>query len=54
MKRGVGVYLRVSTDGQTTENSKTLGIGTGLVQRVLTDQTRPFDVDVVAEACACQ
>ena len=26
---------------------KTLGIGTGLVQRVLAEQTRPFDVDVV-------
>ena len=24
---------------------KTLGIGTGLVQRVLAEQTRPFDVD---------
>ena len=23
--------------------AKTLGIGTGLVQRVLTDQTRPFE-----------
>ena len=28
---------------------KTLGIGTGLVQRVLVEQPRPFDVDV-AEA----
>jgi hypothetical protein len=25
---------------------KTLGIGTGLVQRVLAEQTRPFDVGV--------
>jgi hypothetical protein len=26
---------------------KTLGIGTGLVQRVVTEQPRPFDVGVV-------
>ena len=26
--------------------SKTLGIGTGTVQRVVTEQPRPFDVDV--------
>jgi DNA invertase Pin-like site-specific DNA recombinase len=32
---------------------KTLGIGTGLVQRVVTEQPRPFDVDV-AETYAFQ
>ena len=29
------------------KNGKTLGIGTGLVQRVVTEQPRPFDVGVV-------
>jgi hypothetical protein len=32
---------------------KTLGVGTGTVQRVVTEQTRPFDVDV-AESYAVQ
>jgi transposase-like protein len=33
---------------------KTLGIGTGTVQRVLMEQPRPFDVDVAEAACAYQ
>jgi transposase-like protein len=31
---------------------KTLGIGTGTVQRVLMEQPRPFDVDVAEAASA--
>jgi len=33
---------------------KTLGIGTGLVQRVVMEQPRPFDVDVAEAAFASQ
>jgi hypothetical protein len=33
---------------------KTLGIGTGTVQRVLMEQPRPFDVDVTEAAFASQ
>ena len=33
---------------------KTLGIGTGTVQRVLMEQPRPFDVDVAEAAFASQ
>ena len=34
---------------------KTLGVGTGTVQRVVTEQPRPFDADVnVADAYALQ
>jgi hypothetical protein len=33
---------------------KTLGIGTGTVQRVLMEQPRPFDVDVAGAALASQ
>ena len=33
---------------------KTLGIGTGTVQRVLMEQPRPFDVGVAEAAFACQ
>ena len=33
---------------------KTLGIGTGTVQRVLMEQPRPFDVDVAEAALASQ
>jgi hypothetical protein len=33
---------------------KTLGIGTALVQRVLMEQSRPFDVDVAGAAFASQ
>ena len=33
---------------------KTLGVGTGLVQPVVTDQPRPFDVDVAEAALASQ
>ena len=33
---------------------KTLGIGTGTVQRVLMEQLRPFDVDVAEPAFASQ
>ena len=33
---------------------KTLGIGIGTVQRVVMEQPRPFDVDVVEAACAYQ
>ena len=33
---------------------KTLGIGTGTVQRVVMEQPRPFDVDVAEAAYAYQ
>ena len=33
---------------------KALGVGTALVQRVLMEQSRPFDVDVAEPACAYQ
>jgi len=33
-------------------DGKTLGIGTGTVQRVLMEQPRPFDVDVAEAAYA--
>ena len=33
---------------------KTLGIGTGTVQRVLMEQSRPFDVDAAEAAFASQ
>ncbi len=33
---------------------KALGIGTGTVQRVLMEQSRPFDVNVAEAALACQ
>jgi len=33
---------------------KTLGIGTGTVQRVLMEQPRPFDVDVAEAPFASQ
>ena len=33
---------------------KALGIGTGTVQRVVTEQPRPFDVDVAEAAFASQ
>jgi hypothetical protein len=33
---------------------KALGIGTGTVQRVLMEQSRPFDVDVADAAFASQ
>jgi hypothetical protein len=33
---------------------KTLGIGTGTVQRVVMEQPRPFDVDVAEPAFAYQ
>jgi hypothetical protein len=41
-KRGTGI-LKIG---------KTLGIGTGTVQRVATEQSRPFDVDVAEAAFA--
>ena len=43
-KRGTGI-LKIG---------KTLGIGTGTVQRVLMEQPRPFDVDVTEAAFASQ
>jgi hypothetical protein len=67
MKRRVGIYLRVSTDGQTTEKrvlrlhkggtgilkiGKTIGIGTGTVQRVAMEQPLPFEVDAAEAAFA--
>jgi hypothetical protein len=33
---------------------KTLGVGTALVQRVVMEQQRPFDVDVAEAALASQ
>ena len=33
---------------------KVLGIGTGTEQRVITEQSRPFDVDVAEAAFASQ
>ena len=33
---------------------KTLGIGTGTVQRVLMEQPRPFDVGAAEAVSACQ
>ena len=33
---------------------KALGVGTGTVQRVLTEQPRPFDVDIAKAAFASQ
>jgi len=33
---------------------KALGVGTGTVQRVLTEQPRPFDVDIAEAAFASQ
>jgi hypothetical protein len=36
------------------KTGKTLGIGAGLVQRVLMEQPRPFEVDVAEAAFASQ
>ena len=39
---------------QDVKIGKTLGIGTGTVQRVLMEQSRPFDVDAAEAALASQ
>ena len=36
------------------KTDKTLGIGTGTVQRVVAEQPRPFDVDTAEAALASQ
>ena len=47
--------LRLHKDGTgMLKIGKTLGVGTGTVQRVLMEQPRPFDVDVAEAAFASQ
>ena len=48
-----GIILRLHEGGTgILKIGKTLGIGTGTVQRVLMEQPRPFDVDVAKAAFA--